>query len=66
MEVFVRAILPLRPMPQRGHRALNQLLGFLRCAFGFVDELPRGVKTMRGEKFVGFGGVEVGHGVSVD
>ena len=33
--------------------------------FGFVDEFPRAIETMRGEKLMGFGGIEVGHGVPV-
>jgi len=33
--------------------------------FGFVDEFPRTIETMRGEKLMGFVGIEVGHGVPV-
>jgi len=33
--------------------------------FGFVDEFPRTIETMCGEKLMGFGGIEVGHGVPV-
>jgi len=32
---------------------------------GFVDEFLRAVETMRGEKLMGFGEIEVGHGVPV-
>jgi hypothetical protein len=33
--------------------------------FGFVDEFPRTIETMRGEKLMSFVGIEVGHGVPV-
>jgi hypothetical protein len=33
--------------------------------FVFVDEFPCTIETMRGEKMMGFGGIEVGHGVPV-
>jgi hypothetical protein len=52
-------------VPQRGHRALDHLFVFFGRAFGFVDEFPRAIETMRGEKLMGFGGIEVGHGVPV-
>ena len=55
----------LRPVPQRGHRALDHLLVFFGRASGFVDEFSRAIETMRGEKLMGFGGIEAGHGVPV-
>ena len=59
-EFLIRAILALPPVPQRGHRALDHLLVFFGRASGFVDEFPRAIETMRGEKLMGFGGIEVG------
>ena len=33
--------------------------------FGFVDEFQRTIETIRGERLMGFVGIEVGHGVPV-
>jgi hypothetical protein len=44
---------------------MDILVADLDRPFGFVDEFPRAIETMRGEMLMGFGGIGVGHGVPV-